>query len=109
MKGRKKGKRMKQVNIERAKSVAGILLVGVGILLLRQHLNQTITHVHHLLGNLPSGTLPMVLMDEAQQTSRTGGTDFNRVLQHVLQQIFVSVWPLLLVSLGMGLSTDFRR
>ncbi len=98
---------MKKANVERAKSIAGILLVGVGSLLLRQHLNQTISHFHHILSNLPSGTLPLALMDEAQQTSRTSVTGF--LLQHALGQIFVSVWPLLLVSIGMGLSTDVRR
>lgn len=98
---------MKQAIIEHAKSVAGILLVGVGILLLRHELNQTLTHVHHLLGNARSGTLPLILMDEAQQTWHAGGT--NCVLQHVLQQIFVPVWPLALVSIGMKWSTEFRR
>ncbi len=82
-------------------------MVGVGILLLRQHLNQTMTHVHHLLGNVPNGMLPVALMDEAQQTSRSSGTGF--LLQHALGQIFLSVWPLLLVSIGMGLSTEVRR
>ena len=100
---------MKQVNIERVKSVAGVLLVGVGILLLRAELNQTMTHIHHLIGNAPSGMLPLAFMDEAQQTWRTGSTDFNRILQHVFQQVFVSVWPLLLVSIGTRLSTEVRR
>lgn len=100
---------MKQANIERVKSVAGVLLVGVGILLLRAELNQTMTHIHHLIGDAPSGMLPLALMDEAQQTWRTGSTDFNRILQHVFQQVFVCVWPLLLVSIGMGLSAEFRR
>jgi len=103
------GQTMKRGNIERTKSIAGILLVGVGILLLRQELNQTLRHIHNLISNAPSGMLPMVLVDEAQQTWRTSGTDFSRVLQHVFQQIFVSFWPLLLVSIGMGISTEFRR
>ena len=97
----------KKVNIESAKSVAGILLVGVGILLLRQELNQILSHVSRLLGNVPSGMLHMVLVDEAQQTWHTSGTGF--LLQHALGQIFGSFWPLLLVKIGMGLSTDFRR
>ena len=97
---------MKQLNIESVKSGAGILLVGIGIILLRQELNQTMTHIHHLIANAPSGMLPMVLMDEAQPAN---GADFSRVLHHVLLQVFVTVWPLLLVSIGMGLSTEFRR
>lgn len=94
---------MKQAIIEYAKSVAGILLVGVGILLLRHELNQTLIHIHHLLGNAPGGMLPMALMDEAQQT---GGT--NRILQRVLEQILIAAWPLALVSIGMKWSTELR-
>jgi hypothetical protein len=101
---------MKQVNVERAKSAAGILLVGVGIFLLRQHLNQTMAHVNYLLGNVPSGgAFPVVVTDEARQTWQASGADFNRILQQVLQQIFVCVWPLLLVRFGIGLSTGCQR
>jgi hypothetical protein len=95
---------MKQANIQRAKSAAGILLVGVGILLLQQHLTQTMTHVSQLVGNLRSGMLPMVVMDNAQQTSQTGGSCLHRVLQQVTYQIFVSAWPLLLVRIGLRIS-----
>src|SRR5512146_2711484 len=100
---------MTEVNIERAKSVAGVLLVGLGILFLRAELNQTLTHIHNLIANFTSGTLPVALVDEAQRTFQASGTGFSRVLQHVVQQVFVSAWPLLLVSIGMGLSTEVRR
>lgn len=100
---------MTRANIERAKSTAGILLVGVGILLLRLELNHIMTHIHYLLGNVPGGMLPIVVMDQAQQTWQTSGIGFTRILQHVLQPIFVSLVPFVLVSIGMGLSTEFRR
>jgi thiol:disulfide interchange protein len=100
---------MKPATIERVRSAAGILLLGVGVLLLKQHLGQTITDLNHLLGNVSSGMFPMVVMDEAQQTWPKGGTDFNHVLQPILQQVFVSVRPVLLVRFGIGLSTGCRR
>ncbi len=99
---------MTNVNIERAKSVAGILLVGVGILFLRAELNQIMAQIHSLIGNASNGTLPMALVDEAQQ-SRAGGTGFSHVLQHVVQQVFVFAWPWLLVSIGTELSTEVRQ
>ncbi|MGE5114103.1 MAG: hypothetical protein ACM3JB_24855 [Acidobacteriaceae bacterium] len=95
---------MKQVNVELAKTVAGIFLVGVGLLILRQHLNQAITQINHLLGSVPSGMFPVVIMDEAQQIWRTSGTGF--LLLHALVQIFLSFWPLLLVKIGMGWSME---
>ncbi len=100
---------MKQANIQRAKSAAGILLVGVGILLLQQHLTQAMTQVSQLLGNLRSGMLPMVVMDNAQQTCQSSGSDLHRVLQQVMYQIFVSTWPLLLVRIGLRITAEFQR
>ena len=100
---------MKQANSERVKTVVGVLLVGLGILFLRAELSQTVTHIHNLIGNAPSGTLPMALLDEAQQAWQVSGAGFSRILQHVVQQVFVFAWPLLLVSVGMGLSTEVRR
>jgi hypothetical protein len=100
---------MKQANIERGKSVAGILLVGLGILILRAELNQAVTYIQNLIGNASSGTLAMALVDEAQKTFQANGTGFSRLLQPMVQQVFLSAWPLLLVRIGMELSTEVRR
>ncbi len=100
---------MTKVNVERAKPVAGILLVGLGILFLRAELNQIVMQIHHLMGNASTGTLPMALVNEAQQNFQAGGTGFSRVLQHVVGQVVVFAWPWLLVSIGMDLSSEVRR
>ena len=97
---------MTNANIERAKSVAGILLVGLGLLFLRAELNQAVTHIHHLIGSASNGLLPMALVDEAQHNLQARSTGVSHVLQHVVQQVFVSAGPLLLVSIGVGLSDD---
>lgn len=94
---------MKRINIELAKTIAGVLLVGAGILIFRQHLNQTMTQ----LNNVPAGMLPVVIMGKAQQTWQSSGTGF--LLQRALGHMLVALWPLLLVRIGMGLSTECRR
>lgn len=100
---------MTKVNMERGKSVAGILLVGLGILFLQSELNQIVTQIHNLIANASNGTLPMALVNEAQHSFQASGTGFSRVLQHVVQQVLVFAWPWMLVSIGTELSTDVRR
>lgn len=100
---------MTKVHIERAKAVAGILLVGLGTLFLRAELSQILTQLHSLIGNASSGMLPMALVGEMQQNFQASGTGFSHVLHHVVQQVFVFAWPWLLVSIGVELSTEVRR
>jgi len=94
--------------IERARSVAGVALVAVGMFILYQHLSQTANHLSHFLcnnhGDTP-GPLPAILM-AALCVIHAYAADHQGVLQVLVKQLWISFWPLLLVMAGTILSRD---
>jgi hypothetical protein len=99
---------MQRTFFERAKLIAGVVLVGLGIFILQENLGRTATQLSHLLGTTPRealGALPTVILG-ASRLARVYAAGHKRFLEGVLQQMLVSSWPLLLVVVGAVLSQD---
>ena len=94
--------------IERARSVAAVALVAVGMFILYQHLSQTANHLSHFLcnnhGDTP-GPLPAIIM-AALCVVQAYAVDHQGVLQVLAKQLVIWFWPLLLVMAGSILSRD---
>src|ERR1700687_2305051 len=99
---------MQQTFFGRAKSIAGAALVGLGIFIFHGNLDRAATQWSHLLSTTPGaapGVLATVIL-AAPRVLQAYGADHQRVLQGFLRHIFLSCWPLLLVTVGTGLSRD---
>jgi hypothetical protein len=93
---------------ERAKSIAGAALVGLGIFILYENLDRAATQLSHLVGTIPGkplGVLPTVIL-AASRVLQAYAADHQRFLQGFIQHMLVSFWPLLLVMVGTVLSRD---
>jgi hypothetical protein len=92
---------------ESLKSIAGGVLVGLGLHLLSGNLAGDATQLRHLL-DLPAGeaigVLPSVAL-AASQAAQAYGLDHHRFLDGLLQAL-ASFWPLLLVVVGAILLRD---
>jgi hypothetical protein len=98
---------MQRTFFERAKSIAGAVLVALGIFILHQDLDQTAAQLSHLLGisgDAP-GAFPAVVL-AVLRLAQVYAADHQRFLQGFLQQILESSWPLLLVVAGIVLSRN---
>jgi hypothetical protein len=99
---------MQPTFFERAKSIAGAALVGLGIYILYENLDRAATQLSQLLGTIPGGplgVLPTVIL-AASRVLQVYAADHQRFLQGFLQHMLVSSWPLLLVMVGNVLSRD---
>ena len=99
---------MQQTFFGRAKSLAGVALVGLGIFIFHGNLDRAATEWNHLLSSTPGealGVLPTVIL-AAPRVLQAYGADHQRFLRGFLRHIFVSCWPLLLVIIGTVLSRD---
>jgi hypothetical protein len=92
---------------ENLKSIAGGVLVGLGLHILSANLGGEITRLKHVLG-VPGGealgVLPSVAL-AASQVAQTYALDHQGFLDGLLQ-ILASFWPLLLVIAGTILLRD---
>jgi hypothetical protein len=92
---------------ESLKSIAGGVLVGLGLHILSGNLAGDATQLRHLLG-IPAGealgVVPSVAL-AASQAVQAYGLDHQRVLDGLLQTL-ASFWPLLLVVVGTILLRD---
>lgn len=98
---------MQQKFFGRAKSIAGAVLVGLGIFIFYENLDRAATQLSLLLGTIPGealGVMPVTLA--ASRVLQAYAADHQRFLQGFLQQVLVSCWPLLLVMVGTLLSRD---
>ena len=99
---------VQQTSVRRAKSIAGTVLIGLGVLVLYENLHQAATQLSHLLGVNPGeapGVLPTAIQ-AAYRVLQTYGADHARLLQGCLLHMLASSWPLLLVIAGTVLSRD---
>ena len=99
---------MQQTFFGRAKSVAGAALVGIGIFILQGNLDRAATQWRHLLSTTHGealGVLPTVIL-AAPRILQAYGADHQWFVQGFLRDLFVSCWPLLLVTVGTLLLRD---
>ena len=95
---------MQRTLFERAKSVAGTVLVALGMFILYQHLDRAVSELLDAPGG-PFGALPTSIF-AASQFVQSYASDHQRFLENLVKQILISAWPLLLVVVGTVLSLD---
>jgi hypothetical protein len=84
-------------------SIAGAILIALGVLTLRANLDRSITEFIHVLGVIPRqvlGILPALVVAAARVVRAYTG---NR---ECFLQTLASAWPLLLVAVGAILVRD---
>lgn len=99
---------MRQAFLERAKSIAGITLVGMGGVFFHQNLDRATARLSYLFGANSEeslGRLPSFFLG-ALKALQAYASDPHQLLHGVVEPALLSVWPLLLVMLGMVLSFD---
>jgi len=99
---------MQQTFFGRVKSLAGAALVGLGIFIFDGNLDRAATEWTHLLSTTHGealGVLPTIIL-AAARVLQAYAADPQRFLQGFLRDLFVSCWPLLLVTVGTLLLRD---
>jgi len=99
---------MQQTFFGRAKSLAGAALVGLGLFILQGNLDRAATQWRHLLSTTHGealGVLPTVIL-AAPRILQAYGADHQWFVRGFLRDLFVSCWPLLLVTVGTLLLRD---
>jgi hypothetical protein len=98
---------MQQIFFNRAKSIVGTVLVGLGIFIFYENLHQAAAQVSQVLrafhGETP-GESPLILA--AMQVSQAYAAGHHQVLQVFLLHALASLWPMLLVLAGTVLTRD---
>jgi hypothetical protein len=91
----------------RAKSVAGAALIGLGIFILHKNLDQATTQLNHLVSSPKEmlGILPTLLL-AALRVLQAYSSNHQEFLESLLQHLWLTFWPLVLVSAGTALSGD---
>jgi hypothetical protein len=90
-----------------ARSIAGTVLVALGIFILHQDLNRTAGQLSHLLG-IPGdalGAFPTVVFAVVRLV-QAYAADHQRFLEGFLRQVLVLSWPVVLVVAGTVLSRN---
>jgi len=98
---------MQRKFFKHARSIAGTVLVAIGIFILHQDLDRTAAQLSHLLG-IPGdapGAFPTVIL-AVLRLVQAYATDHQRFLQGFLHQILASSWPVVLVVAGTVLSRN---
>jgi hypothetical protein len=97
---------MHQKFFRRAQSIAGAVLVAVGILIFCENLDRTAVLVSRFVGAPDAlGALPTLIL-AASRALEVYAADPHRFLQGLLRCILLSAWPLLLIIAGTVLSQD---
>jgi len=90
-----------------ARSIAGTVLVALGIFILHQDLDRAAAHLSRLLG-IPGdapGAFPTVML-AALRLAQAYAADHQKFLQGFLHQLLASSWPVMLVVAGTVLSRN---
>ena len=92
---------------KRAKSIAGAALIGLGIFLLHENLEQAVTQLNELASSPRQmlGAVPAVIL-AALQVLQAYTSNHQQFLGSLLQHLWLTFWPLVLVSAGTALSQD---
>lgn len=98
---------MQRKFFKHARSIAGTVLVALGIFILHQDLDRTAAQLSHLLG-IPGdapGAFPTVILAVLRLVQEYAA-DHQRFVQGFLHQILASSWPVALVVAGTVLSRN---
>lgn len=98
---------MQRKFFKHARSIAGTVLVALGIFILHQNLDRTAAQLSHLLG-IPGdapGILPTVIL-AVLRLVQAYAADHQRFLDGFLRQVLVLSWPVVLVVAGTVLSRN---
>jgi hypothetical protein len=94
----------------RAKSIAGAALIGLGILILHKNFDQAATQLNQLVSSpkemlsvAPTAILATLRVLQAYTANH------QQFLEGLLQHLWLTFWPLVLVSAGTALSRDTHR
>jgi hypothetical protein len=90
-----------------ARSIAGTVLVALGIFILHQDLDRAAAQLSHLLG-IPGdaqGAFPTVIL-AVLRLMQAYAADHQRFLHGFLSQVLASSWPVVLVMAGTVLSRN---
>jgi hypothetical protein len=98
---------MQPTFLGRAKSIAGAALIGLGVFVLYRNLDQATTQLRYLLGTSRGtlGVLPTVIL-AALRVLQAYASNHQQFLESLLQHLWLTFWPLVLVSAGTALSQD---
>jgi len=95
----------RQTSFRHARSIAGAVLAGIGTLLLHRSLAEAIVRWRHLLvadgSEVIGGPLATILV-----VLQAYAPNHQRFLLDIIQQMWMSAWPLLLVMTGVVLSSS---
>ena len=92
---------------EHVRSIAGTLLVALGIFILHQDVDRAAAQLSYLLG-IPGdgqGAFPTVIL-AVLRLVQAYANDHQRFLQGFLHQVLTSSWPVVLVVAGTVLSRN---
>jgi hypothetical protein len=98
---------MQRKFLKHARSIAGTVLVALGIFILHQDLDRAAAQLSHLLG-IPGdapGAFPTVIL-AVLRLVQAYAADHHRFLQGFLHQVLASSWPVVLVVAGTVLSRN---
>jgi hypothetical protein len=98
---------MQRKFFKHARSIAGTVLVALGIFILHQDLDRAAAQLSRLLG-IPGdapGAFPTVIL-AVLRLVQAYAADHQRFLQGFLHQILASSWPVVLVVAGTVLSRN---
>jgi hypothetical protein len=96
---------------KRTKSIAGAVLLGLGVIILHGNLDRTATQLSHFCFMIPGqalGALFTVIVAASRlvRAYAPAAAHGRQFLQDFLQQIVAIAWPLVLVVVGAVLSWD---
>jgi hypothetical protein len=98
---------MQRKFFKHTRSIAGTVLVALGIFILHQNLDRMAAQLSHLLG-IPGdaqGAFPTVIL-AVLRLVQAYAADHQRFLQGFLHQVLASCWPVALVVAGTVLSRN---
>jgi hypothetical protein len=89
-----------------SKSIAGVALIGLGLFILFENLVGAVDALRHLLSanGLEGAGILLAIVFAVARFIQAYAADHEQFLGTLLQHLFVSFWPLLLVRFGTLLS-----
>ena len=96
------------INLGCARTVAGVVLIGLGMVIFWGRLDQAAAQAKHFFGAISGqelGVAPTVVL-ATSQVSRACGANYERFLRAVFPLMLASSWPLILVMAGTALSRE---
>jgi hypothetical protein len=98
---------MQSTFLRQAKSIAGAALIGLGIFILHRNLDQAAIQLNHLF-SAPKDVLGMAptVIVAALRVLQAYASNHQQFMGSLLQHLWLTFWPLALVSAGTALSQD---